>query len=235
MLFPQLEQSAQAALNLIPQIPTERKLLLEELVVFVVRRAQSQKPIRTNTICTHNSRRSHLGQVWIAAMAEYFEIPGVEAFSGGTEATACHPHTIAALRAQGFEIQSNATENNPLYTVSFAPQKSTLCWSKRYDDSANPSEDFAAIMVCGSADGACPFVPGATLRLSCTYVDPKVSDGTSEQDATYQARSLQIASEMAYVMQRAAEELRRSKSKIQLGALGTQGSSNTCTPGGGCC
>jgi arsenate reductase len=207
-MYPAVQASLEKALALIPQIPAERKLLLEQFSQYIVDRVQAGLPVLTNTICTHNSRRSHLGQVWVAAMAEHFQIEPVQAFSGGTEATACHPNTIAALRAQGFEIEQGPGDN-PVYTVRFSAEGSVSCWSKRYNDAANPQEGFAAILVCGSADGACPIVSGATLRLACTYIDPKVSDGTAEQDATYQERSLQIASEMGYAICVAAQRLGR--------------------------
>lgn len=206
-MFPTIQESIQQALDLIPHIPAERKVLLNTFADFIASKAQNGEVIQTNTICTHNSRRSHLGQVWIQVMAAHFGIKNVQAFSGGTEATACHPHTIAALKAQGFEI-SSTDGANPIYSLQFtADQKPIQCWSKKYDDKANPQANFVAIMVCGSADGACPIVFGADLRLSCTYIDPKISDGTPEQDATYQARSLQIAAEMAYAFCTAAAKL----------------------------
>ena len=218
-MYAKIQDTVRAALQLIEIIPQERKELLEQFVKYVVTATQEGREIQTNTICTHNSRRSHLGQVWIQTMAYAYGIPNVKAFSGGTEGTACHPNTIAAFESQGFQIQKGEGEN-PVYTIRYADdQDPILCWSKRYDDAANPKSNFVAMMVCGSADGACPVVAGSSLRLSCTYVDPKVSDGTAEQDATYQARSLQIASEMAYVMARAAHELKPV----------------SCAPGSGCC
>lgn len=207
-----LNESIRAACTLWSQIPAPRIELLSQLSSYIQQKAQEGKPVLTNTICTHNSRRSHLGQVWIQTMAHHFGIPGVRAFSGGTEATACHPHTIAALRAQGFDIEQGEGEN-PIYRVRYADGAEDVleCWSKKYDDAANPKSEFAAIMVCGSADGACPIVFGADLRLACTYVDPKVSDGTELQSQTYEERSLQIASEMAWVMQDVARKLQLSQ------------------------
>ena len=54
-------------------------------------------------------------------------------------------------------------------------------------------------MTCDSANEACPFVPGADLRIPITYEDPKRFDGTNIQEEKYEERSLQIASEMYYV------------------------------------
>ena len=50
-------------------------------------------------------------------------------------------------------------------------------FSKHYGDPANPQQGFAALMVCGEADAACPFVKGAALRVSMPYLDPKIYDG----------------------------------------------------------
>ena len=54
-------------------------------------------------------------------------------------------------------------------------------------------------MTCDHASENCPIVPGAEKRISITYLDPKISDGTPEQKAVYEERSLQIATEMKYV------------------------------------
>ena len=48
-------------------------------------------------------------------------------------------------------------------------------------------------MVCNDADQKCPTVPGATDRFAIPFVDPKVSDGTEAEAATYDERCAQIA------------------------------------------
>ena len=54
-------------------------------------------------------------------------------------------------------------------------------------------------MTCTDADGNCPFIAGASIRVATPYIDPKKADNTPEQDATYDARSKQIATECLYV------------------------------------
>ena len=54
-------------------------------------------------------------------------------------------------------------------------------------------------MTCSEADAGCPFVAGAEKRFPVTYEDPKAFDGTPRQREKYLERSLQIATEMAYV------------------------------------
>jgi hypothetical protein len=76
-------------------------------------------------------------------------------------------------------------------------------------ETKSEADGFVAIMTCSDADEACPFVPGAALRVSLPYDDPKASDGSAEEAATYDTRSREIAGEMAYLFHRVAEaELR---------------------------
>ncbi|MEO9872329.1 arsenate-mycothiol transferase ArsC [Ekhidna sp.] len=171
-----------------------RKHILNELASYIL---QNENP-KLNFICTHNSRRSHLSQVWAQVFAHYF---GIEAatYSGGTEATAFHPNAVAALRRAGLEI-TDGEGINPKYTVEFAEGvKPMICFSKTFDDAINPQKDFAAVMTCSEADSDCPFVHGASKRIKLFYEDPKVSDGTSDELKTYDKRCAQIASEMKYV------------------------------------
>ncbi len=73
-------------------------------------------------------------------------------------------------------------------------------FSKVYSKDGNPTEGFVALMCCGEADDACPVVEGASARFAIHYVDPKVSDDTEKEAATYDERCHQIATEMFYLM-----------------------------------
>lgn len=198
-LLPKLAHSVEALLPQIEKVSAERRQTLDRLAGFVSEHLSAGKKPRLTFICTHNSRRSHLGQLWAATAATHFGMEGVETFSGGTEGTAFNPRAIAALERSGFAIEDPGG-NNPRYRVSFAEQAPAReCFSKRYDHSENPQGDFAAVMTCTEADQACPLVPGAALRVALPYVDPKVSDGTEEEAATYDERSRQVATEMLYL------------------------------------
>ena len=83
------------------------------------------------------------------------------------------------------------------------------CFSKKYGDESNPSEGFGAVMTCSSADRGCPLVYGADARFAIPYVDPKVSDGTDAEAATYDARLEQIGTEMLYLMGQVAARVTR--------------------------
>lgn len=175
-------------------VDDSRKPILEKLASYV---EETDQP-KLNFICTHNSRRSHLSQIWAQVFAHHFGIE-VATFSGGTEATAFHPNAVDALRRAGLEINRDERDN-PMYEVSFSDSaESLISFSKTFDDEFNPTNDFAAIMTCSEADSGCPFVPGAAERIKLFYEDPKVADGTPEEAKTYDERCAQIASEMHYV------------------------------------
>jgi arsenate reductase len=187
-------------------LPEERREPLDRLAQFVMERRERGEAARLLFICTHNSRRSHMGQIWASVAAAHHGIDGVETFSGGTEATAFDPRAVAALRRAGIGIEAtNGDAANPRYAVSFADSRPALeAFSKKYDDPPNPTEGFAAIMTCSEADQACPFVQGAALRVALPYADPKASDGTPREEATYDERCQQIATEMFYLFSRVA-------------------------------
>ncbi len=184
----------------VDSISKERKDVLQPLVDFIQSKVDSNKIINLNLICTHNSRRSHLSQVWAQTLAHYFDIKNVFCYSGGTEATALFTSAAEALTTSGFKIEKLSNENNPVYAINYADiAHPVIGFSKTYDSEFNPASEFAAIMTCSSADAGCPFIPGAEQRIPITYEDPKAFDNTPKQAEKYKERSLQIATEMKYV------------------------------------
>jgi len=181
-------------------VSDERKEVLLPLVEYIQNKVKANQEIRLNFICTHNSRRSHLSQIWAQTMAFQFGIKNVICYSGGTEATAMFQKVVETLTNQGFQIQKVSQEQNPVYAVKFDEnQHPIICFSKAYFDDFNPKSHFGAIMTCTNADEGCPIVFGAEARFPIKYDDPKAFDGTELMDEKYSERSLQIASEMYYV------------------------------------
>ena len=181
-------------------ISEERKEVLDPLVEFIQSKVHSKEEIRLNFICTHNSRRSHLSQIWAQNMSLFFNVKNVYCYSGGTEATALFPMIADTLRKQGFQIQQLSDSNNPVYAIKYAENEHPIIgFSKKMEDGFNPRSGFAAIMTCDSANEACPFVPGAEKRIPITYEDPKAFDNTPQQAEKYLERSTQIATELGYV------------------------------------
>lgn len=182
------------------EISEERKQIVQPLIDYIQGKINANEEIRLNFICTHNSRRSHLGQIWAQTMAFHFGIKNLFCYSGGTEATAMFQKIGETLVNQGFEILKLSNENNTVYAVKYDEnQHPIICFSKTYFDDFNPKNNFAAIITCNNADEGCPMVFGAEARIPIKYEDPKAFDGTDLMDAKYEERSLAIASEMFYV------------------------------------
>ncbi len=182
-------------------ISEERKEVLKPLLSYLQKKRNNDESIRINYICTHNSRRSHLGQIWMQTLASHFNIDTITTYSGGTEATAMAKPIVETLKNQGFEIQQLSQEQNPVYAIKYDPKSlPVIGFSKKYDNEFNPNSGFAAVMTCSEADGGCPFVAGSEIRIPITYEDPKISDNTDKQSEVYLTRSNQIASEMYYVL-----------------------------------
>ena len=198
ILFPEIEKVI-GTLDF-KTITAERKIVLQQLIDFIQDKATNRQDIRLNLICTHNSRRSHLSQVWAQTAAAHFNIKNVFCYSGGTEATALFPVVVKTLEQSGFKIKTIAAGNNPVYAIKYSKNEQPIIgFSKTYDDDFNPQSGFAAILTCSQADSGCPFIAGAQKRIPITYEDPKAFDDTPQQAEKYQERSLQIATEMFYV------------------------------------
>ncbi|MDO6518863.1 low molecular weight phosphatase family protein [Zobellia uliginosa] len=184
----------------IGSISDARKTVLQPLIDFIQGKVDADETIRLNFICTHNSRRSHLSQVWAQAMAYHFNIKNVFCYSGGTEATALFPMAAETLGNTGFDVVKRSDDKNPVYSIKYAPNEHpVICFSKTLDDDFNPKSNFAAIMTCSQADGGCPFIAGAEKRIPITFEDPKVFDNTPRQAEKYHERSIQIATELFFV------------------------------------
>ena len=197
-MYPKIEKVLVEVSNF--TILEERKVILNSLIEYIQQKVNAKEEIRLNFICTHNSRRSHLSQIWAQTMAFHFNIKSIFCYSGGTEATAMFAKVAETLTNQGFQIQKLSETENPVYAFKYDENShSIICFSKKHDDVFNPTSKFAAIMTCSSADQGCPFITGAEKRISIQYEDPKVFDGTAIMHEKYAERSLEIASEMYFV------------------------------------
>jgi len=181
-------------------IDSKRKLVLQPLIDYIQSQVSKNEMVHLNLICTHNSRRSHLSQIWAQTAAAFYQIPQVFCYSGGTEATAMFPMVAETLQNTGFQIEKLSQEFNPVYAVKIGENlPAVICFSKKYDAPFNPVSNFAAIMTCSQADQGCPLILGASVRIPITYEDPKAFDLTPLQAEKYHERSMQIALEMAFV------------------------------------
>ncbi|MCA9243339.1 MAG: hypothetical protein KDA32_05245 [Phycisphaerales bacterium] len=185
------------------RIPADRRRELDAFADMIRQARHGDQPARLVFICTHNSRRSHMSQIWAAVAAHHYGVKNIHTYSGGTESTAFNPRAVAAMERAGFGVEKTTDDMNPIYHVRFCDNRPAMtCFSKKFDGDPNPKADFAAVMVCGDADRACPVVPGATGLFAIPFVDPKASDGTPQEAETYDERCAQIAREMLYIMSR---------------------------------
>lgn len=206
-LYPKLTEYCNEAAQQFHQVSDERRILLDDLAMYIVESRQTGPVTNLTFICTHNSRRSHMAQLWAVAAAKYYGIDNIASFSGGTEVSAFNPRAITALEKAGFRITKTTAGSNPGYEASFGPDDMPLpMFSKKFDHDYNPASDFAAVMVCSDADKNCPFVPGADTRIAIPYDDPKAYDETPEAAIMYDERCRQIAIEMLYTMQQVREK-----------------------------
>ena len=181
-------------------ISGERIKILQLLIDYIQEKKNANQEIRLNFICTHNSRRSHLSQIWAQTMAAHFNISNVSCYSGGTEATALFPMVAKTLKENGFYISIISGGENPIYAIKYGKNElPVIGFSKTFDSNFNPSSNFAALMTCSHADENCPFIAGAEKRIPMTFEDPKAFDNTPQQAEKYKERSLQIATELYYV------------------------------------
>lgn len=213
LFFPELETTARRLFENRLQIDKERQIRLQDLIAYIVNQKHAAKPVQLLMICTHNSRRSIMAQLMAHLAAEYNKVIDIKTFSGGTEATEFHPHTVCALQRCGMHINivSDTTldsQNNPHYQVKLGAEYAPIeCFSKKYSDTPNPKNNFAAIMTCSHADENCPLVYGCDERIALPYEDPKSSDGTPQQDEIYYERAIEIGHEFMYVFQKVVANL----------------------------
>lgn len=196
---PRLSETIAARIDEFGTIDGQRSTSLRELADHVTGGIASSERVRLVFICTHNSRRSQMAEIWARTAATHFGVAGVETYSGGTEATAFDPRAVAAMQRAGFSVESVDDGANPIYNVRFSDTDEPMeAFSKVYDQPPNPTSHFAAVMTCSEADTACPLVTGAHRRFTITYQDPKAFDGTDREAEAYDARCRQIAREMLF-------------------------------------
>jgi arsenate reductase (thioredoxin) len=200
-LLPALRPYVKEVAAEVGTVSPERKEVLNTIAADITARLEAGKPADLTFICTHNSRRSHMSQIWAATAAYFYGLQNVHTFSGGTQATACNCRTVAAMRRVGFDFEDATTGDNPIYLVRYATDRPVIrAYSKLYNADGNPTRDFIALMTCSVADKSCPIVQGASSRYAIHYVDPRLCDDLPTETAAYNERCREIAREMFYIM-----------------------------------
>jgi hypothetical protein len=190
----------------------------EKLVGWIVKNYKPGQPLHVTVICTGNSRRSILGATMGNIAAAYYGMPEIRFHSGGTAPTAFNTRTISALKDIGVEVEPTGSEAprgepktaNPIYSVRWGSGMEATEFSKTYFDASNPQHEFAALMVCGEADAACPVVRGAAVRISMPYLDPKIYDDGAYETVKYAERRDDIGRLMLCVTMQARNRLNQT-------------------------
>lgn len=208
-LLPALQTYVAGVVKEVDSVPAERREVLDKIAASITAQLEAGNPARMTFICTHNSRRSHMSQIWAQTAAYFYGLRHVEAYSGGTEATACNCRTVAAMRRVGFDIEDATSGDNPIYLVRYASDRAPIrAYSKLYNADDNPPRDFIALMTCSAADQSCPVVHGAIDRYAIHYADPRVCDDTPTETKAYNERCREIAREMFYIMSQVRKRVR---------------------------
>jgi arsenate reductase len=199
-LLPAVRAYVEATVAELDRVPPERQAVLHEIAAVMVEELRAGREAKVTFICTHNSRRSHMSQIWLQTAAAYYSLDRVRAFSGGTEVTACNCRTVTAMRRAGFVITDVTRGENPVYHVTYASNRPPVrAWSKHYRAGGNPRAGFIALMTCSAADRSCPAIEGALARFAIHYTDPRLCDDTPTESAAYDARCREIAREMFFL------------------------------------
>ncbi len=199
---PLLQETLNTVIREFDEISDDRKESLKQLARYCTESLNKHEEVKLLFVCTHNSRRSHMAQLWAQTAAYYFGLKEIRTYSGGTGATAANPRAMASLERKGFLVRKTSINTEQAIYMVRQGEKfpENIVFSKKFSDPVNPSEKFAAIMVCSDADEACPFVPGAEDRFSLPYDDPKAYDDMAKEKTEYDNTSDLIAREMTYVM-----------------------------------
>ena len=182
------------------QLSAERNQQLQAIAHCIVGEIKNKNRVNLQFICTHNSRRSQLAQVWAAYAIHHFSLEHMASFSGGTAVTAFFRNTVETLQSVGFSFRlQNFSHKNPHYSITYKnAKKPIIAFSKLYDDTAN-TKPFIAITTCNNADENCPFIPEATERFHLPFTDPKKYDNHKNVAEKYLATNQQIAGEIYFL------------------------------------
>lgn len=183
-------------------IPDSSKMKLIEAGKYIISRLEEGNEARISFVCEHNSRMSHLGQIWTRMATLYYEIENIESFSGGTTPTYVNHRILNALDHTGFKIsETGMAGHGPKYLLdSGNPENAFEIFSKRYDHHMNPDTAYIAVSLCYNTEECCPISGGADLQLSMPYEDLQPWDNTPSESVRYDEQCRIIARDMFYMI-----------------------------------
>ena len=163
----------------------------------VVSKIEKILPITNNIVflCTHNSRRSQLCQVWGSILSKIYNID-LKFNSAGTEKTEVYKTVFYCFSNVGVEIKDSKV---------FYRDLSLSLNSKVLEEIQ--SDKFISIMTCSDAEKSCPSDSRSIKNISMTYQDPKVFDYTEKEKDEYLKTSKLIAKELNYVLKKLVDSI----------------------------
>lgn len=182
------------------KISEERVILIKKIAENVVVHLQTNNKVNLTYICTYNSRRSQMSQVWSSYAAHYFDMPFIKSFSGGTTVTSFFKNTIKTLKKAGFRFQLlEFSHQNSEYLISYENCKDSIIgFSKMHDHKMN-KKPFFSITNCDIAHRNCSFITDSIENFHLPFTDPKIYDYTLQQDEKYMEINKQIAGEIHFL------------------------------------
>ena len=120
--------------------------------------------INTNNIiflCTHNSRRSQLCQIWGYILAKIYKVDLIFN-SAGSEKTEVHENIFYCLSYLGIKAENNKVIFKDLIINLHSKTLNEI-----------KEDKFIAIMTCSDTEKSCPTDPRSIKNIKMFYEDPK--------------------------------------------------------------
>ena len=145
-------------------------------------------------ICTHNSRRSQLAEIWAHTFNFVFE-KNIKVFSAGTVKDKFSSRLVSVLKEIGFKVKKKSNK----FIFNFSENHNSIPMNSKLIDEIYLKDNFITIMTCSNADKNCPVIPNALSRILLSYEDPKKFDFTNQETKKYKETSHKIALEFYYI------------------------------------
>ncbi|MBC8111544.1 MAG: hypothetical protein H7Y04_10830, partial [Verrucomicrobia bacterium] len=182
-------------------IPSYRRLILHDIATYVINNFLENQFSNLLFVCTHNSRRSQLCQVWGQIAAFHYDLPLVKCFSGGLETENVSEKILQTLEHAGFHVDNPETQNvyNPQHKVYYSTEFDYISlFSKPYNDAGNPKNNFCTVMNCTPSGEKYQQIDGSKLNVSLIYQNPKDNDDKPDETQVYKQISYKVSLEMFY-------------------------------------
>lgn len=122
--------------------------------------------------------------------------PDVPSSEAGSSPTISGSGSVTVSKHTDIQDTDSDVVGNSIYRLQDPRGHEMELFSKLLDHPQNPGSHFAAIMVCSNADEACPFVPGADVRISLPFEDPGKFDNTERSAEAYDSAMEAIARDL---------------------------------------